>query len=764
MITSPGLPKKRIDRKTNKTNTYTKVDIRSHFLFFIRSFSFFLPSFRFFSPIIPFIPPLHLLLVAPIFFHFLHSFFFTFHSFSAPLLVSYHPFICFFSSSLFTHIGAESTELFQHVRTLAEAKYLLTLLFSTTLNTASSNKSREKEFDCGVEKENTNNKEKEKEKGKISSRGIVLSALKGHDLLFSPTLSPPLPPPPSLSFSLAVPVQMTAKDSTIQKRLNAFNKTTTTAPNKHINEPLKSTHSISNSSSSSNIKTSLKNRTTLVPYKSKNTPTPVRPVSEKKSVFQIRISPKKSMKMKNAMKSSFNVTNTNNSNECSMGNNKMQARVSVSGYADINRKTNVATVAASFAKMKENMSHCLSGNNTHTTHTHAQHITSSLERKKTSEKSSFKERENSGEKTKAKSVILAGEISAKIPISNSTKVEEVDKTKKCATVILKENKSEMKGEEGEEEDENVDESFLEDEDDENDEEDDDDDEDDYSGGGENDESFYPDQEEDEEEEEEEEERGRRKKRSSQTKRANVSGRLSGEVTEQTDGGRAQNGKGNSDNVQEEESEEEEEDDNSSDDEGKDIEADEEDEEQDDEDEEEEVNRRKKTGTRPVHRQKEDREVEVEVEEDDKEERDKEEKVKQVGCIDLSISTSHGIDTTPIDVCKDSTVSQSKNICNTYHGITMSSSLFTSKPLKIKNIAPSTGPATLDNSRLENMEMKNTEIRKPLQTYTVKELQSLLKARKLTISGIVESSLTNPPLYSFLLNKSIYLSISLSINL
>lgn len=466
------------------------------------------------------------------------------------------------------------------------------------------------------------------------------------------------------------------------------------------------------------------------------------------------------MKMKNTMKSTLNVTNNSNDNEYSAGNSKIQARVSVSGYADINRKTNVATVAASFAKMKENMSHCLSGNNTHTTqhttHTHAQHTTSSLERRKKFEKSSFKDRENSGEKTTAKSVILAGGIFAKLPISKTTKVEEVDKTKKCVTVVVKENKSEMKGEEGEEEEvENADESFLEDYDDD---EDEDDEDDDYSGDGENDESFYPDQEEEEDdEEEEEEERGRRKKRSSQTKRTHLNSRLSGEINDIEEEGCAQNGGDNGDigeaveeaeeerKEDEEEGEQEEEEDDSSDDEERDEEDDD-----SEEEEEREVNRRKKKELKIVnesHRQQKDREVEVLVEEEDDkkeedlEERDKEEKIMEEGCIDLSSSPNHSTDTTPTDVCKDSIVSQtkSKNISNTYHSITMSSSLFTNKPLKITNTAPSSVTVIHDNPKVETTETKSTEnmsteILKPLQTYTVKELQSLLKARKLTISG------------------------------
>ena len=284
-----------------------------------------------------------------------------------------------------------------------------------------SNKSKDKDFYCEVEKENHNNvqminslsnknkmniltigveKEKEKEKerdrerekGKMSSRGIVLSALKGHDSLFSSAPSPLLSPPPSLSFSLSVPVQMTAKDTIMQQRLNAFNRTTM-ATQKSINEPPKTSHP------TSNIKTLLKNKPSAVPYKSKNTPTPVRPFSEKKCGFQIKnVTPKKSIKMKNTGRSLNSVTH---SIESCVLNGKMQALMI--NNTDINRKTTVANVAASLAKMKENMSQCLPVNLTmtgqHNTHT------TILERKKKFEKSSnLKDREGNSEKNQIKNI------------------------------------------------------------------------------------------------------------------------------------------------------------------------------------------------------------------------------------------------------------------------------------------------------------------------------------------------------------------------
>ena len=343
-----------------------------------------------------------------------------------------------FCALLLSLTGLESADLFQNVRTLTEAKYLLNILLNTattTVNTTSFSKSKEKDVYTGVEKENlcqtqimhlSNNnktntlttgdmkneekgkekdnvreKQKEKEKVRITSRGIVLSALKGHDNLFSspPTPSPSLssfssssssssslsssssaPAPPSLSFSLSVPVQMTAKDTIMQQRLNAFNKSMM-MPHKNIDE-----HSVKTNNSTSSVKMILKSKSSssstssLSLMKSKNIPTPIKMISEKKNVFQIKnVTPKKNIKIKNSLR---NLNSATNSIENHSFNGKVQARVSGSNNTDINRKTTVAHVAASLAKMKENMSQCMPVNLTVTSQHNTPTITSTIERNK----------------------------------------------------------------------------------------------------------------------------------------------------------------------------------------------------------------------------------------------------------------------------------------------------------------------------------------------------------------------------------------------
>ena len=336
-----------------------------------------------------------------------------------------------------SYTGLESADLFQNVRTLAEAKYLLNISLTTTtttVHTTSFSKSKEKDFYSGVEKENlsqtqimhlsnlkkkTNalitgdikNEEnvKEKEKGKekqkdkdkvrMTSRGIVLSALKGHDNLFSspPTPSPslssssssstsssfsaPALAPPSLSFSLSVPVPMTAKDTIMQQRLNAFNKSIMTT-HKHNDE-----QSVKTNNSTCSVKTVLKSKSSSSSssmIKSKNLPTPIKQISEKRNVFQIKnVTPKKNLKMKNSLKTLNSVTNGNDDH---LLNGKIQARVSGSNNTDINRKTTVAHVAASLAKMKENMSQCMPVNLTITSQHNTQTNSNIIERNKKVEK------------------------------------------------------------------------------------------------------------------------------------------------------------------------------------------------------------------------------------------------------------------------------------------------------------------------------------------------------------------------------------------
>ena len=346
-----------------------------------------------------------------------------------------------------SYTGLDSADFFQNVRTLAEAKYLLNILLTTTtttVHTTSFSKSKEKDFYSGVEKENMsqtqimhlsnskkintltsgdmkieekekekgNEKQKEKEKVRMTSRGIVLSALKGHDNLFSSpptpsislssssssssssTLSSSAPAPPSLSFSLSVPVPMTAKDAIMQQRLNAFNKSIMIT-HKHIDE-----QSVKTNNTTSIVKTVLKSKSSSSSsssslIKSRNIPTPIKQISEKRNVFQIKnVTPKKNLKMKNSLKTLNSVTN---GNENKLLNGKIQVRVSGSNNTDINRKTTVAHVAASLAKMKENMSQCMPVNLSITSQHNTQTNNSIIERNKKVEKntsSSTNKKEN----------------------------------------------------------------------------------------------------------------------------------------------------------------------------------------------------------------------------------------------------------------------------------------------------------------------------------------------------------------------------------
>lgn len=334
--------------------------------------------------------------------------------------------------------------------------------------------------------------------------------------------------------------------------------------------------------------------------------------------------------------------------------------------------------------------------------------------------------------TVSKSVTLTGEILNTTSACNKSKVVEFFDEKKSMIggvgvegKITKEINGEAEGGEDEEvEEENADESFYEDDDDE--------DDDDYSGGGENDESFYPDQDEDdEEEEEEEEERDRRRKRSSNTKRSITStDRLFTEISDIAEEGSKIDLEGimNFNDVQggeeeeEEEVEEDEEGDDSSSDDGE------------NEDEEEEEEEDKKTKKRREIKQKHQYPIEVNSEvkvneEEDDEYSGKENEKKDL--INSNNSSSMILDLTNSDVREDITVSH-KTIFKNFNLNSMAmrgaSSLFSSAPLKITK----TVTKTVNSS--DAVTLANTESKKPFQTYTVKELQLLLKARKLTISG------------------------------
>ena len=135
---------------------------------------------------------------------------------------------------------------------------------------------------------------------------------------------------------------------------------------------------------------------------------------EKKNVFQIKnITPKKNMKIKNSLKS---LNSAINGNENGLMNGKIQARVSGSNNTDINRKTTVAHVAASLAKMKENMSQCMPVDLTITSHHNTQTINSVIERKRKVEKntSSFTNKKDNHIETKKMNNIQVRKLVSKI--------------------------------------------------------------------------------------------------------------------------------------------------------------------------------------------------------------------------------------------------------------------------------------------------------------------------------------------------------------
>lgn len=344
--------------------------------------------------------------------------------------------------------------------------------------------------------------------------------------------------------------------------------------------------------------------------------------------------------------------------------------------------------------------------------------------------------------TVSKSVTLSGEIPNTISSCNKTEVVEfLDKKKSIIGGVGVEEKTnkEMNGEEErekereaeegeaeeEEEEENADESFI---------EDDDDDDDDYSAGGENDESFYPDQDEEDEEEEEEEERDRRRKRSSNTKRSIIStDRLSTEISdvaEEEEGsendleGRINlnDMRGGEEEGEVVEVEEDEEEEDSSSDDG----------EEDEEEEEEDKKIKKKREIRQKHESPAEGiskvKVKVSEEKGDKNGVNCPEEIIKKELINLNNSSAMILDLTNSDVREDNTVSQSKTTFKIFNLNSMAmkgaSSLFSSAPLKITKTVTSSDTVIL----------ANTESKKPFQTCTVKELQLLLKARKLTISG------------------------------